>query len=246
MARSGWPGSPSPACSRSRCRCTTEVASRRCSRPHSCGGRWPCSGSPSSCRLCSRSRDRCSRARVRARPDMAQNETTRLLEALLEDPAFRSAFRADPPAALRGAGLGDLADRAASAPARKAFQTLEIRESRSSLAGAMMAVVAEGLAITGPASASAASPPVAPAPAVEAHAAASPAGSRDPDDVVEIVERRNVAAQQNLETHGADGVDADRGDSGAEESSGDQNEADENEHDDNESDENESDSGGDE
>src|SRR4051812_32558938 len=133
---------------------------------------------------------------------MAQDETTRLLEALLEDPAFRAAFRADPVAALRAAGLGDLADRAAAAPVRKALETLEIRESRSSLAGAMMAVVAEGLVIAGPASASAAppAPHAAPAPVVDAHAAPSPAGSMDPDDVVEIVERRNVAAQQNLET----------------------------------------------
>src|SRR3954454_5020896 len=126
---------------------------------------------------------------------MAQDETTRLLEALLEDPAFRAAFRADPAAALRAAGLGDLADRACAAPARKVLETLEIREFRSSLAGAMMAVVTEGLAIAGPSSASAARPPVAPAPAVEAHATGSPGASVDADDVVQFLKQRNVTAQ---------------------------------------------------
>jgi cell wall-associated NlpC family hydrolase len=191
---------------------------------------------------------------------MAGEARSRLLQQLLADPGFRAAFRADPERALRAAGLADLAEIAASSPARKAFETLEVRESRSSLAGAMMAVVAEGLALGGPAAASAASHAPAPAaashapaPAAEPHvqaaaigpaavapaagaaAPASPAGSLDPDDVVEVVERRNVAAGPSapaagVESDGPDGGGGDQGD-GSDDSSGDENEPDENESD---------------
>jgi hypothetical protein len=58
---------------------------------------------------------------------------------VLADPAFRARFRRDPEAALREAGLEPVEGRA--------FETLELRESKSSLAGALMAAAAEGLAL---------------------------------------------------------------------------------------------------
>jgi hypothetical protein len=67
----------------------------------------------------------------------------RVIERLLADPAFRADFRRDPAAACREAGLDELAEEMAFG-AGKAMQTLEIRESRSSLAGVMMAAALEG------------------------------------------------------------------------------------------------------
>ena len=58
----------------------------------------------------------------------------RVIERLLADVAFRADFRRDPVAACREAGLNGVADEMAYG-AGKAMQTLEIRESRSSLAG---------------------------------------------------------------------------------------------------------------
>ena len=72
----------------------------------------------------------------------------RLIERLLADPAFRAEFRRDPAAACREAGLDELAEEMAFG-AGKAMQTLEIRESRSSLAGVMMAAALEGIGAFG-------------------------------------------------------------------------------------------------
>ncbi|WP_217913377.1 peptidoglycan DD-metalloendopeptidase family protein [Miltoncostaea marina] len=69
-----------------------------------------------------------------------------LLERLLTDDRFRAEFRDDPAAAARGMELGGLADELA-AESERAFQTLEIRESRSSLAGLLLAAAAEGVGI---------------------------------------------------------------------------------------------------
>lgn len=70
----------------------------------------------------------------------------RVIERLLVDTAFRAAFRDDPATACRDAGLDDLADYMAHG-AGKAMHTLELRESRSSLAGVMMAAALEGIGV---------------------------------------------------------------------------------------------------
>jgi cell wall-associated NlpC family hydrolase len=70
----------------------------------------------------------------------------RVIERLLVDPAFRADFRRDPATACRDAGLDDLADYMGQG-AGKAMHTLEIRESRSSLAGVMMAAALEGVGV---------------------------------------------------------------------------------------------------
>jgi cell wall-associated NlpC family hydrolase len=76
---------------------------------------------------------------------MAIEDETRLLERLLEDPDFRAAFRADPVGAAREAGLPGLSEQLART--EDPMQTLEFRESRSSVAGALMAAAVEGLGI---------------------------------------------------------------------------------------------------
>src|SRR5882672_2461672 len=68
----------------------------------------------------------------------------RVLERLLEDPDFRARFRSDPAAAVREAGLGELA---VELELGDPMQTLEPRESRSSLAGVLLAGVVEGVGI---------------------------------------------------------------------------------------------------
>src|SRR5206468_3130451 len=70
----------------------------------------------------------------------------KLIERLLADPAFRAKFRRDPAAACREAGLENLAQEM-SLGGGKAMQTLDIRESKSSLAGVMMAAAMEGVGI---------------------------------------------------------------------------------------------------
>jgi NlpC/P60 family len=67
----------------------------------------------------------------------------RLLEGLLTDPVLRQRFRRDPVAASREAGVESLA-REMSFAAGKAMETLDERESRSSLAGVFMAAALEG------------------------------------------------------------------------------------------------------
>src|SRR3954453_5375276 len=70
----------------------------------------------------------------------------KLIERLLADPAFRAKFRRDPAAACREAGLDELA-REMSEGGGKAMHTLDMRESKSSLAGVMMAAAMEGVGI---------------------------------------------------------------------------------------------------
>jgi cell wall-associated NlpC family hydrolase len=70
----------------------------------------------------------------------------RVIERLLVDPAFRANFRRDPAAACRDAGLHELAEYMAYG-AGGAMHTLELRESRSSLAGVMMAAALEGIGV---------------------------------------------------------------------------------------------------
>jgi uncharacterized membrane protein YgcG len=67
----------------------------------------------------------------------------RLLEGLLIDPALRRRFRRDPVGASRDAGAESLAHEMSFA-AGKAMETLDERESRSSLAGVFMAAALEG------------------------------------------------------------------------------------------------------
>ncbi|MGE3140792.1 MAG: peptidoglycan DD-metalloendopeptidase family protein, partial [Thermoleophilia bacterium] len=69
-----------------------------------------------------------------------------MLARLLTDDRFRSQFRRDPAGACRAMDLGEVADELA-ADSGKAFQTLEVRESRSSLAGVLLAAAAEGVGI---------------------------------------------------------------------------------------------------
>src|SRR3954464_2328428 len=70
----------------------------------------------------------------------------KLIERLLGDPAFRAEFRRDPATACRRAGLDELADEMAMG-AGKAMLTLDQRESKSSLAGVMMAAAMEGVGV---------------------------------------------------------------------------------------------------
>jgi cell wall-associated NlpC family hydrolase len=66
-----------------------------------------------------------------------------LLERLLGDPQLRRRFRTDAAAVLTEAGLSELA--AGLGHGGRALMTLELRESRSSLAGVMVAAAAEGV-----------------------------------------------------------------------------------------------------
>jgi cell wall-associated NlpC family hydrolase len=69
------------------------------------------------------------------------DRAARLLEQLLTDPQLRARFRRDPAAVAREADLDELAGDFGGS----AMQTLEARESRSSLAGVMMAAALEGI-----------------------------------------------------------------------------------------------------
>src|SRR3954453_12720354 len=72
----------------------------------------------------------------------------RIIERLLVDPTFRARFRRDPAGACRDAGLDRLAqEMSVGGAGGKAFHTLDMRESRSSLAGVMMAAAMEGVGI---------------------------------------------------------------------------------------------------
>ncbi len=70
----------------------------------------------------------------------------RLIERLLADPSFRARFRRDPVGTCREAGLDQLAQEM-SLGGGKAMHTLDMRESKSSLAGVMMAAAMEGVGI---------------------------------------------------------------------------------------------------
>src|SRR4051812_36611983 len=75
-----------------------------------------------------------------------EDVAAKLIERLLMDPAFRTTFRRDPAAACREAGLDELAEEMALG-AGKAMMTLDVRESKSSLAGVMMAAAMEGVGL---------------------------------------------------------------------------------------------------
>ena len=77
--------------------------------------------------------------------DVENAAAGKLIERLLVDPEFRAEFRRDPPAACAAAGLPDLA--AELAGSSKSMDTLAVRESRSSLAGVVMAVAVEGMSV---------------------------------------------------------------------------------------------------
>src|SRR4051812_10787302 len=74
------------------------------------------------------------------------DDAARMIERLLVDPAFRADFRRDPASACSAAGLDELAQYMAYGKGG-AMHTLEIRESRSSLAGVMMAAALEGIGV---------------------------------------------------------------------------------------------------
>ncbi len=70
----------------------------------------------------------------------------RLIERLLVDPVFRAEFRRDPVGACVVAGLPGLAGELGGGVG-SGMETLELRESRSSLAGVVMAAAVEGLSV---------------------------------------------------------------------------------------------------
>jgi cell wall-associated NlpC family hydrolase len=70
----------------------------------------------------------------------------KLIERLLAEPDFRARFRRDPAAACREAGLEQIAQEMAMG-AGKAMMTLDVRESKSSLAGVLMAAAMEGVGL---------------------------------------------------------------------------------------------------
>jgi hypothetical protein len=74
-------------------------------------------------------------------PDDVQRSVA-LIEALLTDDGLRERYRADPARVLAEHGLASLSDR------QRALLTLELRESRSSLAGASFAAAADALQAT--------------------------------------------------------------------------------------------------
>src|SRR4051794_38856794 len=76
-------------------------------------------------------------------PGDESDHVAALLERLLTDGAFRREFRRDPVAVCRAGGLGGLADELEETSGG-GLQTLEVRESKSSLAGVLMAAAAEG------------------------------------------------------------------------------------------------------
>ncbi len=76
-------------------------------------------------------------------PEQAERAAA-LLERLLSDPSYRSEFRADPAGACAAEGLPEVA---AQLGRGRALETLEIRESRSSLAGVLMAAALEGASL---------------------------------------------------------------------------------------------------
>ena len=77
--------------------------------------------------------------------DEQTEQVSKLIERLVIDPVFRAQFRADPVEVCRANGLDDLAEEFGSKG--KAMHTLELRESKSSLAGVVMAVAAEGVGV---------------------------------------------------------------------------------------------------
>ena len=155
---------------------------------------------------------------------MSSPEGARLLERLLEDPGFRARFRSDPAAAAREAGLGELAADLAGAEAP--FETLELRESRSSVAGMMLATAAEGLGLfelsehvlpqLGAEDALAADQPERSGAPADQGAAPSPPA--DPDDLSEVSADEPQSGDGATDTPASDaetdGPPSDEGDDG--------------------------------
>ena len=79
-------------------------------------------------------------------PEVEQAVVARLIERLLTDPAFRARFRRAPSEVCREAGLDGLAEELDAVPGA-AMLTLDVRESRSSLAGVVLAAAMEGVGI---------------------------------------------------------------------------------------------------
>jgi hypothetical protein len=77
--------------------------------------------------------------------DEHTRRASELIERLLVDPGFRASFRNDPASACREFELDDLADELGGGG--KAMHTLELRESKSSLAGVVMALAGEGIGV---------------------------------------------------------------------------------------------------
>ena len=77
--------------------------------------------------------------------DREDGRASELIERLLVDPEFRAEFRRDPVGACSAAGLPELA--AELGGSGRSMDTLVVRESRSSLAGVVMAVAVEGMSI---------------------------------------------------------------------------------------------------
>src|ERR1700758_4841749 len=71
----------------------------------------------------------------------------KLIERLITDPQLRAAFRRDPAAACLEAGLPELAADLGGTGG-KAMETMELRESKSSLAGVVMAIAVEGVSLS--------------------------------------------------------------------------------------------------
>jgi hypothetical protein len=82
---------------------------------------------------------------TRSAPSPAARRAADVLERLLLEPEFRSRFRRAPAATLERSGFADLA-RDLRGDGR-ALQTLEARESRSSVAGVLMAAAGEGIGL---------------------------------------------------------------------------------------------------
>ena len=77
--------------------------------------------------------------------DGQTEQLTQLIERLVVDPSFRAAFRRDPIEVCQAYGLGELAEEFGSQG--NGIHTLELRESKSSLAGVVMAIAAEGVGL---------------------------------------------------------------------------------------------------
>jgi cell wall-associated NlpC family hydrolase len=73
-----------------------------------------------------------------------EERAAELLERLLTDDEFRASFRRDPASACEQFDLPELATELGGGAGGSMFHTLEVRESRSSLAGAFMAAASEG------------------------------------------------------------------------------------------------------
>jgi hypothetical protein len=79
----------------------------------------------------------------------AEQQARQLAERLAGDPAFRAEFRRDPVAAARNAGWAGLAETLLAVNGDP-LRTLDVRESRSSLAGVAMAAAVESIGLASP------------------------------------------------------------------------------------------------